>query len=497
MNALQRLSVHLFGDSSTARGRAIRKLLYFLLCTLVMLICWWIPSSAFGLPELPLTQHRVIALLIYAALLWIFEPIPAWTTSIVVLVTLLLTVSDSAISIFRADEAILPLGELVDYKSLLHAFADPTIMLFLGGFVLAMGASHVGLDIAMARLLLKPFGTKSEHVLLAFILITGLFSMFISNTATAAMMLTILAPVLQTLPKDGKGRIALALAIPAGANLGGMGTPIGTPPNAIALKYLNSPTGLNLNIGFGEWVMCLLPLTFLLLFISWFILKRLFPFKQKRIHLVIEGEMKKGWRTTVVKVTFLVTIFLWMFDKLTGVQAGVAALVPVGIFSLTGVITKDDLGKINWSVLWLVAGGFAIGEALNATGLAKTIVSSIPFDTWPALVVIITSGIICWVLSTFISNTATAALLMPILTAVGIGMSKTLVPFGGITTLLIGVAMSASLAMMLPVSTPPNAIAHSTGFIDVKHMERFGLLIAAAGLGIGYAALIIYGLFVW
>ena len=207
--------------------------------------------------------------------------------------------------------------------------------------------------------------------------------------------------------------------------------------------------------------------------------------------------MKKGWRTTVVKVTFLVTIFLWMFDKLTGVQAGVAALVPVGIFSLTGVITKDDLGKINWSVLWLVAGGFAIGEALNATGLAKTIVSSIPFDTWPALVVIITSGIICWVLSTFISNTATAALLMPILTAVGIGMSKTLVPFGGITTLLIGVAMSASLAMMLPVSTPPNAIAHSTGFIDVKHMERFGLLIAAAGLGIGYAALIIYGLFVW
>ena len=127
----------------------------------------------------------------------------------------------------------------------------------------------------------QAFGTKSETVLLGFILVTAVFSMFISNTATAAMMLTFLTPVLKALPADGKGKIGLALAIPIGANIGGIGTPIGTPPNAIALKYLNNPDGMNLGIGFGQWMMVMVPLTLVLLFISWWVLKTLFPFKQK------------------------------------------------------------------------------------------------------------------------------------------------------------------------------------------------------------------------
>ena len=355
----------------------MRNLLAFLVCSLIFIAFWCIPPNVYGLPsDLPITQQRVIALFIFAALLWIAEPVPAWVTSITVLVLLLLTVSDSGFTIFRADSEG-SLGTLINHQTLIHTFADPIIMLFMGGFVLAMAASHVGLDVAIARLLLKPFGTKSEYVLLAFIFITGLFSMFISNTATAALMITILTPVLKTLPEDGKGRIALALAIPVGANIGGIGTPIGTPPNAIALKYLNDPAGLNLNIGFGEWVAYMMPLTFILLFVSWLLLKWLFPFKQKRIHLVITGGLKKGWRTQVVEITFLVTVLLWMFDKLTGLQAGVVALIPIAVFSLLGVITKDDLGKINWSVLWMVAGGFALGEGMKETGLAQTIVSSI------------------------------------------------------------------------------------------------------------------------
>jgi hypothetical protein len=186
-----------------------------------------------------------------------------------------------------------------------------------------------------------------------------------------------------------------------------------------------------------------------------------------------------------------------MFDKLTGIQAGVVALLPVAVFSLFGIVTKHDLGKINWSVLWMVAGGFALGEGMRETGLAQTIVTSIPFDSWPAFVVIVASGFICWLLSTFISNTATAALLMPILATVATGMATTLLPFGGEKTLLIGIALSASLAMMLPVSTPPNAISHSTGFIEVRNMERFGLLIGGIGFLIGYAALVIYGTLLW
>jgi len=494
---IEHLSKRLYGIDPEVRKKGIRHSIAFLVCSLVFLVFWLLPPHCYGLPaDLPVTQQRVIALFVFAALLWISEPVPAWVTSITVLVLLLLTTSDSGFSFFRVDVEG-NLGALINYKTLIHTFADPIIMLFMGGFVLAMAASHVGLDVAIARVLLKPFGTKSENVLLAFIFITGLFSMFISNTATAALMITILTPILNTLPKDGKGRIALALGIPIGANIGGIGTPIGTPPNAIALKYLNDPAGLNLNIGFGEWLAYMMPLTFILLFISWLLLKWLFPFKQRRIHLVIEGGLKKGWRTQVVEITFLITVVLWMLDKVTGIQAGVVALIPIAVFSLLGVITKEDLGKINWSVLWMVAGGFALGEGMKETGLAETIVSSIPFNEWPAFVVLIASGLVCWLLSTFISNTATSALLMPILAVVGMGMTELLLPFGGEKTLLIGIALSASLAMMLPVSTPPNAIAHSTGFIAVRDMERLGLLVGVIGLTVGYGALILFGRLLW
>ena len=175
--------------------------------------------------------------------------------------------------------------------------------------------------VLLARTLVRPFGTKSENVLLGFILITGVFSMFVSNTATAAMMLTFLAPVFRTLPADGKGRIALTLSIPVAANIGGMGTPIGTPPNAIALKYLNDPNGLNLNLGFGEWMAFMMPLAIVLLLIGWMLLKKFFPFTKKTIHLTIGGELQHNWRTVVVAVTFIVTVALWMLDKVTGVGA--------------------------------------------------------------------------------------------------------------------------------------------------------------------------------
>ena len=149
------------------------------------------------------------------------------------------------------------LGTLVSYKALLAAFADPTIMLFLGGFILAIAATKVGLDVQLAKVLLKPFGTKPKFVLLGFLCVIALFSMFMSNTATAAMMLTFLAPVLRTLPKEEKGMAGLALAIPIAANVGGIGTPIGTPPNAIALGYLNET--MHQGVGFGEWAIGMVP----------------------------------------------------------------------------------------------------------------------------------------------------------------------------------------------------------------------------------------------
>ena len=249
-------------------------------------------------------------------------------------------------------------------------FADPTIILFLGGFVLAIAATKSGLDVMMAKSLIKPFGKKSEVVLLGFLLITGVFSMFISNTATAAMMLTFLTPVFKALPANGKGRIALTMAIPVGANLGGMGTPIGTPPNAFAYKVLNDPAGLDMGIGFGQWMAFMVPMVLVMLLLAWFIILKFFPFTQKTIELQIEGNVSHNWRTVVVAVTFAVTIILWVFGKQFGVNANTTAMLPIAVFAFTGVITAKDLQNIDWAVIWMVAGGFALGLAMNVTGLA-------------------------------------------------------------------------------------------------------------------------------
>ncbi|WP_289706097.1 SLC13 family permease [Phocaeicola sartorii] len=457
------------------------------------LILWCLPIETFGIEGLTVIEQRLISIFVFATLMWVFEAVPAWTTSVLIVVLLLLTVSDSSLWFFIQGIPAGELGHTVKYKSIMHCFADPIIMLFIGGFILAIAATKSGLDVLLARVMLKPFGTQSRYVLLGFIMVTAVFSMFLSNTATAAMMLTFLTPVLKSLPADGKGKIGLAMSIPVAANIGGMGTPIGTPPNAIALKYLNDPEGLDLNIGFGEWMGFMMPYTIVVLFIAWFILLRLFPFKQKTIELQIDGEAKKDWRSILVYVTFAVTVLLWMSDKFTGVNSNVVAMIPVAVFCVTGVITKRDLEEISWSVLWMVAGGFALGVALQETGLAQHMIESIPFNTWPPVLMIVGSGLICYAMANFISHTATAALLVPILAIAGISMRENLSSLGGVETLLIGVAVGSSLAMVLPISTPPNALAHATGMIQQKNMEKVGLIMGAIGLVLGYTMLIILG----
>lgn len=470
---------------------SLQKLIRILIPVVTGLVLWMLPSSSFGIPDLTLTEQRTIAIFAFASLMWITEGISSWATSTLVIVILLYTCSDSSLLPFiDYDEATL--GTLISYKKLMACFSDPIIMLFIGGFVLAIAATKTGLDVKLAKVLLAPFGTRSEMVLLGFILVTGIFSMFLSNTATAAMMLTFLAPVLKQLPDSGKGKIGMALSIPIGANIGGIGTPIGTPPNAIALKALNDQCGMN--IGFGEWMMFMFPLAIGLLIIAWFLLRWMFPFTQKTVELKIDdADHKGGWQSVVVYVTFAVTILLWVLDKTTGVNSNVVAMVPVGVFCACGIITRRDLAEINWSVLWMVAGGFALGVALQDTGLAEHMINNIPFQTWPAVLMIIGSGVLCYLLSNFISNTATAALLMPILAVVGIAATVTLEPFGGVAPLLIGIALSASLAMILPISTPPNALAHATGLIEQKQMMKVGIIMGVIGLVCGYSLLITLG----
>lgn len=468
-----------------------KKCILFFVSFILTVIVWNLPSTFFGIDGLTTVQQRVIAIFVMAVMLWLTEAIPAWATSVTIISVLLFFVSNSSFKFMQGSEG--QYGQLLDSVGIMACFADPTIILFLGGFILAIAATKSGLDVWMAKAMIKPFGKKSENVLLGFLLITGIFSMFISNTATAAMMLTFLTPVFKALPANGKGRIALTMAIPIGANLGGMGTPIGTPPNAFAYKVLNDPTGMNLDISFGHWMAVMVPLVIVLLIIAWFLLRKLFPFSQKTIELHIEGDVKHNWRSVVVGATFFVTIVLWIFGKQIGINANTVAMLPIAVFAFSGVISAKDLQQIDWGVIWMVAGGFALGLAMNGTGLAKVAVESIPFGSWSPIVILIISGLVCYFLSNFISNTATAALLIPILSVVCSGMGDKLNIIGGDPTILVGIAVAASAAMSLPISTPPNAIAYSTGLINQKDMAKTGIIVGVTTLALGFSMLIVIG----
>ena len=479
----------------------LKRCLSFLVVCIFTFFLALVPTSFFGvnpetgLPIFTLTQQRVIAIFVFTAMMWILEVIPTWTTSVVAIVSILLTTSNKGLGFLIVKENV---GALTNYKDVMAAFADPVIMLFLGGFVLAFAATKVGLDVQLAKVMLKPFGTNPKTVLLGVLLVIGIFSMFMSNTATAAMMLTFLTPVLATLPKDGGGRISLALAIPIAANIGGMGTPIGTPPNAIALGALQDA---GYAITFAGWMLRMVPYVIVMLLIAWVLLMKLYPFKAKSIELKIEGQEVKvtPFQKYVVWVTFALTIILWVGEQWFKINSNIVAMIPFAVFSATGIMKAKHLEHINWAVLWMVAGGFALGTALNQTGLASTLIKTIPFASWNALVVMLVGGFICYFLSNFISNSASANLVVPILIVVGKAMAgnpesaESFNALGGVPAMIIGVAICASLAMCLPVSTPPNALAHSTGMITTKQMATVGIVMGAVGLVLGYLMLIFIG----
>ena len=454
---------------------------------IITILLWALPVSTFGIEGLTVVQQRVIALFVFAALMWICEIIPNWTTSLLVILIALLTVSNKGIG-FLCDPQY---GTLVPYGRIMSSMADPVVMLFLGGFVLAIMAEKYGLDVTIARALLKVFGTKPEIVLLGFLAMIAIFSMFMSNTATAAMMLALLTPVLSKLPADDKGKIGLALSIPVAANLGGIGTPIGTPPNATAKGALEQA---GLDIAFPDWCLHMIPYVLIMILIAWFLLRLFFPFKTKKLVLEIpENTRKKDWKLSVVWITFIGTILLWATESLTKINSNIVAWVPLGVFTATGLFGKEEIKEINWNVLWLVAGGFCLGYLMQDTGLAKVLINAIPFGSMSVVLVMIVAGVVCYFLSNFISNSATAALLIPILMVIASGMADPeaannaqFLAIGGTRAMTVFVALCASIAMLFPISTPPNAIASATGMVSTKDMTKVGIVIGVIGFVLGY-----------
>ena len=556
--------------------KTIIKLLVVLLISGSML---FMPFEEWGLPVNPI-QTRVIALFVFAALMWILEVIPIWTTSVLVITLALLGTSNTSLNFLKVDKfdgkdvaaivadaygpgadaevvkatqasvseslkkasnltpdvvrstintailkpvvsgkadaaqatalkeaagrlydgeisariSKLDLTNLTQQKSIFATFADPIIILFLGGFFLADAATKFRLDINLARVLLKPFGTNPKYVLLGLMSVTALFSMFMSNTATAAMMLALLTPVLALFKPEDRGRAAFALCIPIGANVGGIGTPIGTPPNAIALKFMQEN---GWNVTFGDWMMFGIPFVVIMLLIGWVILIKMFPIDQKALDLA--KEMKGKFMTTpkawVVYITFIVTILLWVIPKqYHGLDANSVAIIPIAVFSVTGVITKKDLKAMSWDVLWLVAGGFALGVALGETKLANDLINSIPFAEWDSLALIVGSSLICLFMATFMSHTATAALLMPIMASVAAGMvAGGAMDAPGAIGLLVTIAFASSLGMALPISTPPNAMAYATGHVEQKGMAISGTILCLIGLALSIGLMYLLG----
>ena len=451
-----------------------------------------LPTTAFGIEGLTVLQQRTIALFVFAALMWIFEAIPSWTTSVLIIVISLLMLSNKGLGFLMVDASGAELEGVMKYTKLMSAFADPVVMLFLGGFTLAVMAQKYGLDVTLARFMRKPFGTNPKMVLLGFLVVISVFSMFMSNTSTAAMMLACLAPILATFPYGDKGKISLALSIPIAANIGGIGTTIGTPPNGTAVSNLETAFGIT--VSFGDWAIRMIPFVAIMIIIAWLVLQLMFPFSCKKLEVNIPKNDKPiTWRTRLVWITFGVTILLWATESLTKISSNIVALIPLAVFVCTGTFTKEDIKQIDWSVLWLVAGGFALGYAMldiekGGTGLGAALVNAIPFGSMSIVLVFAIAGLVCYALSNFISNSATAALLIPILCAVSTGLSSNpnFAAFGGNSAMVIFVATCASLAMLMPISTPPNAIAFSTGLIKTKDMIKVGAVIGVIGLVLAF-----------
>jgi sodium-dependent dicarboxylate transporter 2/3/5 len=437
-----------------------------------------IPMDLYGLDGLTLVQQRVIGIFFLAALFWVLEPIPIFATSILIIVLELLMVSTTSFKPFLAARDSVNFGELLTYQEIMGTFASPIIMLFLGGFFLAMAATKYRLDQNLARVMLKPFGTNPKYVMLGIMSITAVFSMFMSNTATTAMMLSILIPVLAVFDAEDKGKVGFALCIPFAANIGGVATPIGTPPNAVALKYL---TGAD-TITFGSWMTFGVPFVLLLLTIVWWLITHFYPSTTKSVELQIKGQFLQSRKAYIVYVTFATTILMWLFDFIHGINAYTVGLIPVVVFLVTGIITKEDMKGLSWDVLWLVSGGIALGLALEKTGLATTLVSNIPFDSFSPYIIILLATGLALVMANFMSNTATANLLLPITAALGTALPS-LGVLGGAKMLILGVTLATSMGMALPISTPPNALAHATGLVQTKDMTRIGLMIGIIGLG--------------
>ena len=415
-------------------------------------------------PGLDEPGERMLAIFLMAIVLFVTEAIPLVATAVLIifLEVLLLT-----------EQAIVPLAEPpATSREFWAALADPVIILFLGGFLIADGAAKYALDKNLAALILTPFRGDARRAMLALILMTAVLSMFMSNTATTATMFAVLLPVLAGLPSVA-ARTGFALAIPVAANVGGMGTPVGSPPNAIALGAL---AARGESISFVGWMAATVPLVLLLLLLGWAFLSWRYVPARTPLDLQLKARFTRTPAAIVFYLTAGATVLLWLTEALHGIPSTTVGFLPVVVLLATTVMTGDDLRALQWPVLWLVAGGIALGQGVGASGLDEWLIGLVDWSALPGVVLLLALAAVGVALSAVISNSATANLLVPIALALAgtLGLDLAIVA--------LVVAVSCGLGMFLPVSTPPNAIAYATGTITTAQMAAVGMVVGLTGV---------------
>lgn len=445
---------------------------------ILFLILFFITSLNINPPEgLNTTAWRTLIVAFVMAVLWITEIIPLPATALLPLI-------------------LFPLLNIASIKSAAAPFAHPLIFLFLGGFIIAQAMQKWNLHKRIALNIISVIGTKPNSIIAGFMVASAFLSMWISNTATALMMMPIALSLVQLFKNDKveiKDRsnfsLVLLLSIAYSCSIGGVGTLIGTPPNALMAAYLQDNHAIT--IGLVEWMLIGIPFVLISLPIAFVILtKIIFPVELKlnESSKFINNEKEKLGKISSeeknVAIVFAIVALLWVSRPLlTGfvsnlTDTGIAIAGAVILFFIPSknsdkrIMNWRDTEKIAWGILILFGGGLSLASGIQNSGLAEWIgklFSGLNNAPTILIVLLITATIIF--LTELTSNLATTAAFLPIAAAIAVQFNV------DVLTFVVPAAIAASCAFMLPVATPPNAIIFSSGEISIKQMARAGLIL--------------------
>lgn len=431
------------------------------------------------------TQNYVLFILFFAISLWVTEAIPPFAVGLLIIGFLVYSLGYTSSD---------------DVMQYVNTWSDSVIWLFLGGFFLAEGMQKTKLDEQLLRMIAPKLGNSSKYISLGLMMITAFLSMLMSNTATTSMMIATITPITLQFGKKAAISKILLIGIPTAAAIGGMGTIIGSAPNAIAVGALEN---VGITITFLEWMLIGMPVALILIVLFWKLLLMKYKVVNEKISLEFlfnkqleindeEDEEVDQTSKNIMLIILAGTLTLWLTSQWTGIPVAAVSVVPIVGLTMFGIIDADNVRQLPWDTLMLVAGGLSLGLAVQQYGLADYFISLIDFKNSNVYVLFVIFGLLTVLLSNFMSNTATATIMIPIgisLANLGIIDNPVILP------LIIG--LSASCALLLPVSTPPNAIAYSTGMIEQSEFRYGGITIGIAGPILSILWLLVLQLFLF